>query len=82
MELVMNGLQLLPHRWVMLKLSLVEDQGLYFVGCLKHVNKLLNHPIMGLLVLRMGGTRANMISKCIQCKKIASTCRGDNVVMS
>ena len=56
----------------------VEDQGhrprsISQVGCelnvstpLKQVSNLLNRPVMSLLGSRMGGTRANMITKVIK----------------
>ncbi len=53
----------------------------YFMGCVKEVSNLFNHPIVSLLVNRVGSTRVKVITKRVYLKLPVTTTRWDLVVM-
>ncbi len=44
----------------------------YFVGCVKEVSKLINHPVVSLFGTRVSGTGANMITEIVNDKLFAT----------
>jgi hypothetical protein len=48
---------------------------LHFVGCVKEVSNLINHPVVNLLDTRVGGTRTEVVPKRIDLKLPATANR-------
>ena len=47
----------------------------YFVGCVKEVNNLINHPVVSLFASRVSGTGANVVVKSVYGELFATTGR-------